>query len=203
MSISASGDYTLKALWYNSDMAVTQYVALLRGINVGGKNIIKMADLKDCLSACGFANVATYIQSGNVLFEAHEIDQAKIGLKVNETLAKTFGYRTPVLLRSYRELSEIVARAPEGFGSELETYRYEVIFLRAPFSSAEAMESVVTREGVDVVTPGVGVLYFRRLISRASQSYISRLVAMPAYQSMSIRNWNTTTKLLALMEARG
>jgi uncharacterized protein (DUF1697 family) len=77
-----------------------------------------------------------------------------------------------------------------------------VIFLREPLKAREAMKSVSTKEGVDRAWAGDGVLYFSRLIERASASHLSRLVSMPVYQEMTIRNWNTTTKLLALMEAR-
>ena len=62
------------------------------------------------------------------------------------------------------------------------------------------MKSLLTREGVDRAAAGRGVLYFSRLTSRAAQSQLSRIVSMPIYQSMTIRNWNTTTKLLQLMQ---
>ena len=65
------------------------------------------------------------------------------------------------------------------------------------------MKSVRTRDGVDQAFPGTGVLYFSRLTSRASQSQMSRIVGMPVYQSMTIRNWNTTTKLLQMVDALG
>ncbi len=72
----------------------------------------------------------------------------------------------------------------------------------ASYTTAEAMRDLKTREGVDQAFPGDGVCYFSRLISRAAQSYLSRIVALPVYQSMTIRNWNTTARLLALMDAR-
>jgi uncharacterized protein (DUF1697 family) len=63
------------------------------------------------------------------------------------------------------------------------------------------MESVTAREGVDRAFAGNGVLYFSRLISRASQSHLTRIIGTPVYQSLTIRNWNTTTKLLEMMRA--
>jgi uncharacterized protein (DUF1697 family) len=63
------------------------------------------------------------------------------------------------------------------------------------------MKNVRVREGVDDAYAGKAVLYFSRLISRASQSYLTKIIALPMYQNMTIRNWNTTTKLLALMES--
>jgi uncharacterized protein (DUF1697 family) len=180
---------------------MNKYVALLRGINVGGKNLIKMSELKACFEALGLENVSTYIQSGNVLFSADESDRAKLTSWIEEALSKTFNYKSRVVVRSHKQMKEIVARAPQGFGSDPSTYRYDVIFLKEPLTEAKAMESVSTKEGVDQAFSGKGVLYFSRLTSRASQSHLTRIIGMPVYQSMTIRNWNTTTKLLNMMEA--
>src|SRR5262245_3015731 len=113
---------------------MAQYLALLRGINVGGKNLIKMADLKGCFEAEGFANVATYIQSGNVLFEAESRSPAKLVGQVQDALARTFGYQAPVVLLSFQQLESIVAQAPAGFGSEPNLYLCDVIFLKEPLT---------------------------------------------------------------------
>ena len=180
---------------------MNQYLALLRGINVGGKNIIKMAELKTCFEAQGYQRVRTYIQSGNVLFFSDEPDRARLAGQIEEALSKTFDYESRAVLRSFDEVKEVVGSAPEDFGSEPETYRYDVIFLKEPLTAVEAMESVTAREGVDRAFAGNGVLYFSRLISRASQSHLTRIIGTPVYQSLTIRNWNTTTKLLEMMRA--
>ncbi|HLO29524.1 MAG TPA: DUF1697 domain-containing protein [Anaerolineales bacterium] len=175
-------------------------MALLRGINVGGKNLIKMIELKACFEALGFEHVSTYIQSGNVLFSADKSDQARLTGLVEKALSTTFNYESRVVLRSQSQMKEIIAGAPKGFGGDPATYRYDVIFLKEPLTAAQAMKSVSAREGVDQASAGKGVLYFSRLISRASQSYLTRIITMPVYQNMTIRNWNTTLKLLNLME---
>jgi uncharacterized protein (DUF1697 family) len=177
------------------------YVALLRGINVGGKNLIKMVELKLCLEDAGFQDVHTYIQSGNVLFRAAGSDQAKLTKEVEDALSKTFTYESLVVVRSRKQMKDIVTHAPKGFGLDPATYRYDVIFLKEPLSAAKAMKNVATKEGVDQAFAGKGVLYFSRLSSRATQSKLARIISMPMYQSMTIRNWNTTTKLLTLLEA--
>jgi uncharacterized protein (DUF1697 family) len=180
---------------------MNQYVALLRGINVGGKNLIKMTDLKLCLEDVGFKDVHTYIQSGNVLFSAAGSDQGKLTKEVEDALSKTFNYESRVVIRSRKQMKDIVAHAPKGFGSDPATYRYDVIFLKEPLGAAKAMKNVATKEGVDQAISGKGVLYFSRLSSQATQSKLARLTAMPMYQSMTIRNWNTTIKLLSMLEA--
>jgi uncharacterized protein (DUF1697 family) len=177
------------------------YVALLRGINVGGNNLIKMADLKACFEDQGFRRVSTYIQSGNVVFEAGAAGQAGLTRRIEGALAGTFDYPASVVLRSRTQMEAIVGRAPEGFGARPARFRYDVVFLKEPLDARTAAKGVPTRPGVDQVAPGRGVLYFSRLIREASRSLLSRIVSMPAYRSMTIRNWNTTTRLLHLMRA--
>jgi len=177
-----------------------QYLALLRGINVGGKNIIKMSDLKACFEELGFSNVLTYIQSGNVLFQSSEKDKTALTKKIEKGLSKKFDYVPQLVTITHKELDKIVHDAPKGFGKDLQKYRCDVIFLKEPLIVKEAMKNVRLRDGVDNAYAGKTVLYFSRLTSRASQSYLSKIIVLPMYQNMTIRNWNTTTKLLALME---
>lgn len=174
-------------------------VALLRGINVGGRNVIRMADLRSRFEAEGFRDVATYIQSGNVIFRAPGSAPGALTIRIEEMLASAFGYQAKVALRSREQMEAVVAGAPAGFGSQPERHRYDAIFLRPPLIATAAMNEVLVRPGVDEAWAGDGVLYFSRLISQASRSYLSRLVSMPVYQEMTIRNWNTTTRLLQLM----
>jgi len=181
-------------------MAETHFLALLRGINVGGKNIIKMADLKVCFESLGLSDVLTYIQSGNVLFKSAEKDKAKLTKIIEAGLSTRFHYDARLVIVTGRQLKQAVEEAPRGFGKAPDKFRYDVIFLKEPLTPKEAMKSVSTKEGVDNAYAGKDVLYFSRLISKATQSHLTRIIGLPVYQSMTIRNWNTTTKLLALME---
>ena len=181
---------------------MNQYLVLLRGINVGGKNIIKMVDLKSSFEEMGFSNVLTYIQSGNVVLQSEDKDKAAITAKIEKGLSKRFNFEAKVVVISRKELAAIVKSAPEGFGEDDKKFRYDVIFLKEPMTPKEAMQSVKVREGVDTAHAGKQALYFSRLISRASQSYLTKIIGMPVYQKMTIRNWNTTTKLVALMEGQ-
>lgn len=180
----------------------SQYLALLRGINVGGSNIIKMSDLKECFEEMGFGDVTTYIQSGNVLFKANEKGGTTLARTIEKSLSKTFHYESRVVIVSHRQLKAVVENAPAGFGKNPAAYRYDVIFLKEPLTAKEAMKSVTTREGVDRAYEGKGVLYCSRLIAKATKSRLTKITSLPVYQSMTIRNWNTTTRLLSLMDAR-
>jgi uncharacterized protein (DUF1697 family) len=174
------------------------YVALLRGINVGGKNLIKMTDLKACFEAQGFTGVSTYIASGNVIFSASG-GRGELERKIEGALSARFGYRASVMLRNKKQMQEVIGRAPEGFGADPVAHRYDVLFLKDALTPAAALKSVPTREGVDLVFAGPGCLYFSRVTARAAQSQLSRIVSMPIYQSMTIRNWATTSALARMI----
>ena len=177
----------------------TRWVALLRGINVGGKNLIRMPALEACFEEQGFEEVVTYIQSGNVLFSASGASR-ELTERIERILAATFAYPASIVLRSLEQMRGVVDERPRGFGARPKEYRYDVAFLKEPLTAEEAIASVLLKEGVDRAWAGDGVLYLARLDARATESRINRIASVPAYQSMTIRNWNTTTKLLALLE---
>lgn len=176
-----------------------QYLALLRGINVGGKNLIKMADLKACFEKMNFSNVTTYIQSGNVIFSSTEKDKALLTVKIEKELTETFNYKSKIVLFTSQQVVAVKDEAPTGFGTIPDDYKYDVMFLKEPLTASEAIKSFRIREGVDSVYAGTDVIYFSRLISRAGQSYLSEIISLPIYKEMTIRNWNTTSKLCLLM----
>jgi uncharacterized protein (DUF1697 family) len=182
-------------------MASTQYLALLRGINVGGRNLVPMADLRAAFEAAGYCEVATYIQSGNVLF-ATDAPSAALEADIEALLEDRFGLPLPVVVRSHAQLRRVVAKAPPGFGAAPDTYHSDVVFLKTPLTSRQAMRVVELRDEVDQAWPGTGVLYFARLSARRTQSRMNKIMGTPEYKQMTIRNWNTTTKLLALLDER-
>ena len=178
-----------------------KYVALLRGINVGGNNKVSMADLKACFESAGYQNVRTYINSGNVLFESPESSSQALTDKVNKLLEEQIDCKPKALVLSQDELEAVINGAPKGFGAEPDKYRYDVFFLFPPLTAEEAVKEISLKEGVDEIFTGKGALYVQRLIARLTQSRITRIVGTPIYQNITIRNWNTTTKLLALLKS--
>jgi uncharacterized protein (DUF1697 family) len=177
---------------------MTRYVALLRGINVGGRNLVGMKDLRTAMEGHGLHNVSTYIQSGNVLFET---DAARDSLEteIEATLEKAFGVPLVVVLRSHRQLQNVIDQAPEGFGTDPDTYYSDAVFLKAPLTSKQVMSMVELRDGVDQAWPGAGVVYFARLGAQRTKSKMSKIVGKPEYKQMTIRSWTTTVKLAALL----
>ena len=182
---------------------MARYVALLRGINVGGKNAIPMAGLKSCFEENGFEDVRTYIQSGNVIFSSRVASQAELTKVIERMLRTTFAhYDASVVLRSRSQMRAVVERAPKGFGTQPTLYRYDVVFPKPPLTATKAMRDVSMKEGVDRGWAANGVLYFSRLTSRATQSRLNRVASLPTYKQMTIRNWNTTTKLHELLHTK-
>lgn len=181
--------------------AMHTYVILLRGINVGGNNKVPMASLKTCLEKIGLEDVATYIASGNVIARSTKT-AAQVKAMVEKTLQKNFtlsdGAGTVHVL-THAQLKAVVKDKPKGFGDHPEKYHSDVIFLMG-VPVAKAMKVFSPREGVDLIWPGKGMVYSQRLSAERTKSRLNKIVGTPVYKSMTIRNWNTTTKLLALME---
>jgi uncharacterized protein (DUF1697 family) len=180
--------------------AMATYVALLRGINVGGKNTIPMAALRECLEDLGFSNVATYIASGNVILESDK-QSDEIRAHIEQALSerfKTDGERIRVLVLTRDQLHAVVDGKPEGFGEQPDKYHSDAIFLM-DIDPAQAMSVFRPREGVDQVWPGDGVIYSQRLSAQRTKSRLSRIMGTPEYKSMTIRSWSTTTKLLDMV----
>lgn len=175
------------------------FVALLRGINVGGRNKIAMAELREAFESEGYGSVSTYIQSGNVVFEA-DGDRGRLERDVESLIWRRFELELVVVARSLDDLRRIVGEAPDGFGSAPDVHHYDVMFLKAPLTAARAIEVLQTREGVDEAWPGEEVVYFSRLSARRAQSRMSRVTGTDEYALMTIRNWNTTTRLFSLLE---
>lgn len=181
-------------------MPATRYVALLRGINVGGKNKIPMADLRDLFEKAGHTEVASYIQSGQVVFTSGT-PAAALEADLERAITERFDLQVPVVVVTHAKLRTVVRKAPAGFGQSPDTFHSDVIFLKKPLTPAKAMDVVRLREGVDQVWSANGVLYFARLSEQRTRSLLSRIVGTPQYQLMTIRSWSTTVKLLSMLEA--
>lgn len=180
-----------------------RYVVLLRGINVGGNNKVPMAELKQCLESLGFENVVTYIQSGNALLTSDK-SAAEVAKLIETTLPTTFTLDSElikVLALTHNQLQDVIATKPKGFGEQSDMYHSDVIFLMdIPVKQALAVFS--PREGVDTIWTGDNVIYSQRLSAERTRSRLNRIMLSPLYKSMTIRNWNTVTKLLTLLESK-
>jgi uncharacterized protein (DUF1697 family) len=180
------------------------YVILLRGINVGGKNAVSMADLKKCLEQQGFSNVVTYIASGNVILKSDKRPN-DVKSQIEGVLPQNFNLDDgfiKVLVLTNKQFQAVVDNKPKGFGEQPEKYHSDVIFLM-DIDSAQALPAFNPREGVDHIWAGNSVIYSQRLSSQRTKSRLNKIMETPLYKSMTIRNWNTTTKLLDMLRKMG
>jgi uncharacterized protein (DUF1697 family) len=180
------------------------HVALLRGINVGGRNKVPMKDLLACVDAGDdYADVATYIQSGNVVFTTENTDLRVMEIDLEVRIQDRFGFPVPVVVRSLAEMTATVESAPAWFGGP--DHRCDVIFLKHPLTADDAFDALPSpREGVDHWGKGpAGCLYASRLTAQATKSRLGQIAASPIYPAITIRNWNTTTKLQSLLAGLG
>ena len=174
-------------------------MALLRGINVGGKNLLRMPDLADSFRDAGYRDVRTYLQSGNVLFRAARQKGPKLEATVEAMLEERFGMRLLVVIRSRDEIAQTIDAAPADHGSP--SLRSDVFFLKHPLTAEEALADLPElREGVDSVAPGPGAIYFSRVAAKATKTRIQRFMAMPVFQQMTVRTWRTCTGLLEKLD---
>lgn len=176
-----------------------RYAALLRGINVGGRNKISMADLRGVFEDAGYAKVSTYIQSGNVAFE---FGGAAKSLEADIEALLTEHLESPpvVVVRSHRQMQAVVDKAPAEFVARTEDHHRDVVFLKSPLTAQKAMGVVQIRDGVDDAWLGPGVVYFTRLSAERTKSKMGRIVGTPEYKLMTIRNWATTSKMLTILD---
>ena len=181
---------------------LTTYLVLFRGINVGGKNKVPMAELKALLTELGFEGVRTYIQSGNAVMRS-ELTAATIARKIEQVLPARFKLDTElirVLVLSRADFEAVIEKRPKGFGDQPGTYHSDAIFLMG-VDADDAMSAFSPKDGVDVVWPGDGLVYSQRLSAQRTKSRLNRIASSPHYKSMTIRSWQTTMALMDLVRA--
>jgi uncharacterized protein (DUF1697 family) len=179
-----------------------RYLVLLRGINVGGRNKVPMAALRELLESHGHTKVATYIASGNVILSSDR-SPAAIRRELEDALPTRFkldSERIAVLVLTWAQLRAVVRNRPKGFGDQPDTYNSDVVFLMG-IDAATAIRVFDPRPVVDAVWPGKGVIYSQRLTAQRTKSRLNKVMGTPAYASMTIRSWATTVALLERMEA--
>jgi uncharacterized protein (DUF1697 family) len=179
---------------------LTSYVALLRGINVGGHSIMPMKELVAIFERLGLANVRTYIASGNVLFETANANPRTLEGKIEKALVKKYrGYNAKVIVRSEAEMQAVIDALPRGWRRPNPAVRYNVIFLRHNLDAKVLAQHFKPKPGAETLDHAKGVLYSSTKRSDLTRASIAKLGATPMYKDVTIRSLNTAKKLLALM----
>ncbi|RYX79335.1 DUF1697 domain-containing protein [bacterium] len=174
-----------------------KYVALLRGINVGGKNKVAMSDLKASFEEVGFVDVRTYINSGNVIFDSPNTDVAGLVTMCETAIEKQFGFHIVCSVVSAEELQDALKHAPAWWDNG--DAKHNAIFVIAPRTTDEIMAEVgEAKPEYENVTAHPPIIFWSAPIETFSRTRYSKIVGTNAYQFVTIRNANTTKKIAEL-----
>lgn len=177
---------------------MTRYIALLRGVNVGGKNKIAMPELKASFERHGFDNVVTYINSGNILFDSGlELQGAKAACE--KLIESDFGLKITVGIISAADLIKAMEHAPDWWNRDKDS-KHNAIFVIPPASAEEVAASVgEAKPEYESAAYYGSVIFWSAPLKTFSHTRWSKIVENKAvYQMITIRNANTALKLAAL-----
>ncbi len=174
-----------------------KYVALLRGINVGGNNMIKMETLRATFEALGFENVKSYINSGNVIFETAKTDDGKLAKKVHDAIQKDFGLDISVMVRLMAVIEEIIAKNP--FAGQFESHKDMHLFFLNQELNAEQQAQLFAQANDNEMFAVIDrhilcLLRIHILDSSVGKGFIDKKLNVAA----TARNWRTVKKLMEM-----
>lgn len=173
------------------------YVALLRGINVGGKKKVAMAQLKETFERAGGTDVTTYINSGNVIF-SDERSADDLTPILEGAIEDGIGFHVKVLLRDLPSIQAVVDAIPDTWVND-KTERTDVWFLWEEFDSPDVIETLAPKDGIDEVFYVAGAVVWRADGAQLTRSGRTKVVGTHLYKSLTARNVNTVRKIHSLM----
>ena len=175
-----------------------RYVALLRGINVGGKTLIKMADLRATMEELGFDDVSTFIASGNVLFASGERDAAKLERKIERAIERRFRLPVKVVLLDRTAYARIVNAIPKSWIGDANV-RANVAFVRGGTDAKQVVRELQPDPEVEEVKAIDGAILWATKRDALNRSVMRKLIGSATYKELTVRNLNTTLKLQELL----
>ncbi|MER2226819.1 MAG: DUF1697 domain-containing protein [Carnobacterium sp.] len=178
-----------------------QFIILLRGVNVGGKNRVPMSDLKQYLTKAGFANARSHINSGNLIVESEKDSEKDVLEKCRKILSDNFVFPIDVVIISDEKYQTELASIPFWWGED-EDYRHNALFLLPSVNKKEIAEllSIINTDYEKVYIGEQVIFWSSSFKQNYSKTYYSKLASQPFYKKVTIRNRNTTLKLLKFLE---
>jgi uncharacterized protein (DUF1697 family) len=176
-----------------------KYVAFLRGINVGGNTPVSMAHLKSAVEHCGYTNVVTYINSGNVIFDTEQTNITAIIKKLETVFVEKLHHTIPIALRSLPQMKKTLENIPSLWKKNADVRCY-LAFTRESLTPADVIKETPVNPDVDQVDAGPDVVYMTTKKSGLTKSGFSKLIGKKVYKEITMRNLNTTQKVFALMK---
>lgn len=179
---------------------MNKYVALLRGINVGGHKLIKMADLREVFEQSGFKNVVTYIQSGNVIFEAKDSDTGKVVRKIEKAIHQSLGHEVTVILQTVDDLKDLIKVNPFKRVESEEDIGKVVTFMSAE-PKAPRLPFVIVKENSEILMIRNRAAFVAcRRKPNGMFGFPNAFFEKEFGVAATTRNWSTVNKILALAE---
>ncbi len=175
-----------------------KYLALLRGINVGGNCKVEMPRLKQVFESSGFSNVLTYINSGNIIFEAPARPKDKLARAIEKTLKKSFGFEIKTLVRTASEIQKLSKGIPATWTNDAEQ-KTDVLFLWDAFDSKSTIGEITTNSDIDSLKYISGAIAWNVHRKNYNKSGMRKFIGTKVYKHMTARNVNTVRKLASLM----
>lgn len=176
------------------------YVALLRGINVGGNNKIDMKQLKKAFEQAGMNNVVTYINTGNIIFTCELPSVSEIAAVLEQAIINSFQLQIKVLVRSMAEMEKIMRMLPEAWSND-QQMKSDVMFLWDEIDDESILEKLPIKPDIETVIYAPGAVMWSTDRKNAAKSSMVKLVGTKLYAQMTVRNVNTTRKIYSLMQA--
>jgi uncharacterized protein (DUF1697 family) len=172
------------------------YLALLRGINLAGRNKVPMAGLRQLAESLGHGDVATYIQSGNVILTAAD-NAGAVGNKISEAITKEFGYDVPVVVRTRQQLKKVVDDNPFAAQATDAGHLHMVFLAEKP--KADKVKGLTGADWGDDEVVVKGTEAYLHLPNGYGRANLNNMVVEKKLDVVgTARNWRTTVKLLEL-----
>lgn len=168
-----------------------KYIALLRGINVGGNSKVEMSRLKKVFESIGFENVSTYINSGNVIFETDK--GSDVVEKIEKALLETFGFAIRVVVRDIKNIQKLCKEIPLEWTNNDEQ-KTDILFLWDEFDNKKTIDLIKTTE-VDNLKYIDGAIVWNIKRKDQNKSGMKKFIGTVVYKNMTARNVNTVRKL--------
>ena len=175
------------------------YVALLRGVNVGGNSKVEMSKLKHIFQSIGFTNVRTYINSGNVIFETENKADIHLAEEIEKVLLKHFSFAIRVVVRDAKNINKLCASIPSDWTNDA-NQKTDILFLLDEYDSKNSMNLIATNPTIDTLKYITGAIVWTVKKSDYSKSGMKKFIGTAVYKNMTARNVNTLRKLRELMK---
>ncbi|MFL0506292.1 DUF1697 domain-containing protein [Ureibacillus sp. 179-F W5.1 NHS] len=177
------------------------YIALLRGINVGGNNKIDMKLLKQTFERVGMNDVVTYINTGNIIFSSESLSKDELSMILEEAIHNDFGLQIKVMVRSVDDVREIMNAIPDTWKNDKEMSS-DVMFLWDEVDNESVLENIVMKPNIDTVKYTPGAILWSVDKKNITKSGKSKIIGTKLYKQMTVRNVNTARKIYELMQAQ-